>query len=71
MSTREEPQPLQIRTVPFAVAGIVLWALGGIGVLVFDGPAHWVRICVAGVLIGIPGLLTMIRHDRRERRTAG
>ncbi|MEV6523599.1 DUF2530 domain-containing protein [Longispora sp. NPDC051575] len=70
MSTREEVQPLQIRTVPFAVAGMVLWALGGLGVLVFDGPRHWIGICVAGVLIGIPGLLTMIRHDRRERRAA-
>jgi uncharacterized protein DUF2530 len=77
-----EPQrqlkPLDPRTVPFAIGGMVIWAVVGIVLLVFrhtlsaHGHSDWLWICLAGFLAGIPGLLTMITHDRhrRERRAA-
>lgn len=58
--------------VPVALAGTVLWAVAGLVVLAADGPAGWLRICLAGFLLGIPGLGIMLRHDRRRaRRQAG
>jgi len=66
--------------VPFALAGIAIWAVIGLVLLAFRGSlrAHgheeWLRICLAGIAVGIPGLLTMLRHDanrRRRRRPAG
>jgi Protein of unknown function (DUF2530) len=64
--------------VPFVVAGMIIWAVIGLGLLALRGSvrAHghdeWVRICLAGFLLGIPGLLLMIRHDahRRDRIAA-
>jgi hypothetical protein len=40
--------------------GLVLWLVGGSGA--------WVRVCLAGFLLGIPGLITMLRHDAHRRR---
>jgi hypothetical protein len=65
--------------VPIAVAGIVLWAVVGLGLWIFaydwlvtHGKRHWLDICLAGFLLGFPGLLVMIRHDaNRRRRRAG
>jgi cell division protein FtsW (lipid II flippase) len=44
----------------FAVAGVV--------VLLAGGPREWLWTCLAGVLLGIPGLLVMLRHDANRRR---
>jgi hypothetical protein len=63
-------KPLDPPTVPFAVGGIVLWAVIGLILLPFrhslaaHGHENWLWICLAGFLVGFPGLLTMIRHDR-------
>jgi hypothetical protein len=61
--------------VPFAVAGIVAWAVaGGVLLLMRDwlvehGHQNWLWICLAGFLVGFPGLAVMIRHDAgRSRR---
>jgi hypothetical protein len=62
--------------VPFAVTGIVIWAVLGVALLPFRGwlSAHghlnWLWTCVAGVLLGFVGLALMVVHDRhrRERR---
>jgi len=56
--------------VPFAIAGMAAFAVAGLAVLLFHGPSGWWWICVAGFFSGIPGLLTMLRHDanRRHRR---
>jgi hypothetical protein len=70
--------PLDPPMVPFAVGGIAVWAAVGLGMLAFrnqlaaSGHEHWLRICLAGVLVGFPGLFVMIRHDanRRRRRAA-
>jgi hypothetical protein len=64
--------------VPFAVAGIVAWAIAGLVLLMFrdsliaQGNADWLWICLAGFLWGFAGLATMINHDahRRRRRAA-
>jgi hypothetical protein len=64
--------------VPFALGGMAAWAVAGLGLLAFrdelaaNGHEHWLKICLAGFLLGIPGLLVMLRHDanRRRRRAA-
>ena len=63
--------------LPFAVGGTVLWAVIGLALLPFrhrlDAAGHssWLWTCVAGFLIGFPGIAVMLRHDaqRRRRRT--
>lgn len=58
--------------VPFAVAGTAIWLVVGV-VLLLAGARHsWLWTCVAGVGLGIPGILIMLRHDanRRRRRAA-
>jgi hypothetical protein len=60
--------------VPYAVAGIVAWAVAGLVILVFFRAGHtqWLWTCLAGFLLGFPGLAVMIRHDAaRRRRQAG
>lgn len=56
--------------VPFAVAGIVVWAVVGLVVLAFfrDGRENWLWTCLAGFVLGFPGLAVMIRHDANRRR---
>lgn len=68
------PKPIDPPMVPFALVGMGLWALGAIVLLPFrdrlDDAGHgsWLPICIAGVLWGLPGLATMIVHDRNRRR---
>jgi hypothetical protein len=64
--------------VPFAVGGLAAWAVAGLVLLIFrgrladQGHTNWLWICLAGFLIGLPGLAVMLRHDaRRRRRRAG
>jgi hypothetical protein len=48
----------------WAILAMIFWLAGASGNLT--------RIAVAGLIVGIPGLLTMVRHDanRRRRRAA-
>jgi Protein of unknown function (DUF2530) len=68
--TTEKPrvEPLDPPMVPFAVAGLAGFVIAGLIVLLAHGPRHWLWICVAGFLCGIPGLITMLRHDAHRRR---
>ncbi len=76
---KEPPQPLDPPMVPFAVAGIVLWAVAGLALLPFHdwlarhGHTNWLGICLAGFLLGFVGLAVMVVHDRnrRARRAVG
>ena len=72
------PTALDPPMVPFAVGGIIVWAVAGLALLPFratleaHGNGNWLTICLAGFLWGFPGLAVMIRHDaRRRRRGAG
>ena len=76
-NTPETPrpvEPLDPPMVPFAVAGIVIWAVVGLGMLPFrdtlatHGHTDWLWICLAGFLWGFVGLASMIRHDAHRRR---
>jgi len=65
---RPTPKPLDPPMVPFAVGGIVLWVIAGVIVLLVEAPDSWLHICVAGALWGLPGLATMLVHDRNRKR---
>lgn len=64
--------------VPFALVGMGVWAVAGVVLLPFHGwladhgHTGWLWTCLAGVLVGLPGLAVMLRHDanRRTRRAA-
>ncbi|MFG1713446.1 DUF2530 domain-containing protein [Micromonospora sp. NPDC049203] len=73
------PEPLDPPMVPFAVAGLIAWAVAGLVLLIFfrdwlteSGRQNWLWTCLAGFLWGFPGLAVMMRHDanRRRRRAA-
>lgn len=60
--------------VPFALAGMAVFALVGLGLLlardwlVSNGHEGWLWICLAGFLWGFPGTATMVVHDRNRRK---
>jgi hypothetical protein len=60
--------------VPFALAGLVTWTVAGLVLLVLAGPggvdidSRWMWTCLCGALLGILGLIVMIRHDRARAR---
>jgi uncharacterized membrane protein len=68
------PKPLDPPMVPFAIVGIALWIIAALIMLPFrdeltrNGHGNWFTIAIAGALWGIPGLLTMVVHDRNRRR---
>jgi hypothetical protein len=71
--TKPRPEPLDPPMVPFALAGLGAFLLAGIVGLIFrdwladHGHTDWLWICLGGFLVGLPGLATMIRHDRHRR----
>jgi hypothetical protein len=73
VSELRQLKPLDPRTVPYAIGGMAIWAIVGLVLLGFrhtltaHGHQDWLWICLAGFLAGIPGLLTMITHDRHRR----
>lgn len=75
MSDPPRPEPLDPPMVPITVAGLVAWAVAGLVLLIFfrdrlaeQGNTDWLWICLAGLLMGFPGLAVMIRHDANRRR---
>ena len=72
--TKPRPEPLDPPMVPFAVGGLVAFAVAGLALLPFRGwlAAHghtdWLWICLSGFLLGLVGLATMIRYDAQRRR---
>jgi hypothetical protein len=67
-------KPLDPPMTPFAVGGMVLWGIAALVLLALRHRLHdaghgtWLPISVAGVLWGLPGLATMLVHDRNRRR---
>jgi hypothetical protein len=66
--TKPRVEPLDPPMIPFAVAGLAGFVVAGLIVWLADGPDRWLEICLAGFLVGIPGLITMIIHDRNRKR---
>lgn len=64
---RTTPTPLDPPMVPFAVIGTLVWAVVGLALLAADAPVEWRRICLAGFLLGLPGIGLMALRDRRRR----
>ena len=74
-TVREQPRPPDPPMVPFAVGGMVAWGAAGLVLLVFfrgwlsaHGHTDWLWTCLAGFLLGFPGLAVMLRHDANRRR---
>ena len=71
---KPRPEPLDPPMVPFAVGGLVIFAVAGLGLLLFrgwladHGRTNWLWICLAGFVIGLVGLATMLRYDAQRRR---
>lgn len=61
---------------PLAITGTLLWLLAaGILWLFTDelaatGRSWWLDCALAGAIMGIPGTITMMVHDRGRRRRA-
>ena len=56
------------------VGGLIVWLILGLVLLGFrstlieQGREGWLTICLAGFLVGLPGLALMLVHDRNRRR---
>jgi hypothetical protein len=66
--TRPRPEPLDPPMLPFALAGTAVFVVAGVVLLIAGAPRDWLWICLAGALWGIPGTITMLRHDANRRR---
>lgn len=70
---RQITQPLDVPMMPFAVGGTALWAIAGLVMLLFrgelaaQGRTGWLWACLAGVIAGAVGSLTMHVRGRRRR----
>ncbi|KUL32418.1 MULTISPECIES: DUF2530 domain-containing protein [Actinoplanes] len=54
--------------VPFAIAGIVAFAIASLVCWLADAPTAWLHTSLTGLVLGAPGLSTMIVHDRHRKR---
>ena len=67
-------EPLDLPMVPFVLGGMAVWLIVGLALAPFHttlaehGRGDWIRICVAGFLVALPGLALMLVHDRNRRR---
>lgn len=68
---RPDPAPVQTDDRKAFLVGIGLWVLGLAALLVFIGPltaagnTWWLWTCVAGLVLGLAGLL--YTHSRRKQ----
>jgi hypothetical protein len=66
--------PLDLPMVPFVVGGLIVWLIVAVILaalhtsLAEQGRGEWLRISIAGFLVGLPGLALMLVHDRNRRR---
>jgi hypothetical protein len=61
-------EPLDPPMVPFAIAGLAGFVIAALVIWLANGPHLWLTSSIAGFLVGIPGLITMIVHDRNRKR---
>jgi hypothetical protein len=71
---RPAPEPLDVDAVAVVSVGTALWALAGLGLLLFGrgwltdhDRTWWLWTCAAGVGLGLVG----VRHCRRRREHLG
>lgn len=68
--------PLDVDAVRTVQVGTVLWGVALVGTLVVrdrlveDGREWWIWTCVAGVLLGLAGIVITTRRRRRLRARA-
>ncbi|MEU6412102.1 DUF2530 domain-containing protein [Microbispora sp. NPDC046933] len=69
---RPDPMPLRTRDTPTILVGTALWVIALAVVLLVVRPAdpRPVWVCVAGIGLGLFGLLYIRRRDARLRETA-
>jgi len=76
---RPTPEPLDLDAVPVVAGGTVVWALTGLGLLLFGrdwlADGHWwvAWTCAAGVFLGLVGIRYCVRTQAalaRERAAA-
>ena len=63
----KELKPLDPPMVPFVLGGMAIWSVAGLVLFVANVKPVWQEICLAGVLVALPGLALMIVHDRNRR----
>lgn len=69
-----EVAALDLPMVPFAVGGMIVWVVALVillpmrSSLAAHGHEDWITICWVGLLLGLPGLALMARHDANRRR---
>ena len=66
--TKPRPEPLDPPMVPFALGGMAVFAVALLVLWLAGAESYWLWTAVAGFVWGIPGLLTMLRHDANRRR---
>lgn len=65
------PEPVEAHTTRIVLIGTVLWALAFLALLPFGDEladadrSSWPWVCLAGVGLGLLGLVICIRRDRR------
>ncbi|HET7530347.1 MAG TPA: DUF2530 domain-containing protein [Mycobacteriales bacterium] len=69
---RPDPEPLQVNEARIVLAGLALWIVGFVVLLVFfrdDLRRHdagwWLWACVVGIALGLYGLRFVSRRNRR------
>jgi Flp pilus assembly protein TadB len=67
-NARQPVLPLDPPMVPITLTGLVAWVVAGLVVLLAGGPAGWLRISLAGLVIGLALLAVMVVRDRRRAR---
>lgn len=71
---RPNPDPVRTDDRAAIVAGLALWAIAAVVLLIFmkpllaSGHGWWLWTCIGGIGIGFGGLVYTHRREQRQRR---